>query len=57
MHVQLRGFGGSPGVTDSASVFANGARYVLHLRGIDPGPTTQPAKKEEQRVTLRLSPR
>ena len=56
VHVRLRGFGG-PDVPDSAAVRANGERYVLHLQRLEPGPTTTFAKKEEQRVTLRLSPR
>lgn len=56
VHVQLRAFGGTQGITDSAAVVANGERYVLHIHRIEPGPTTAYAKKEEQRVTLRLSP-
>lgn len=55
VHVQLRDFGGTQNVTDSAGVRANGARYVLYIRRLEPGPTTTWAKKEEQRVTLRLS--
>ncbi len=54
--VRLRGFGG-PDVPDSAAVLANGERYMLHIHRIEPGPTTSFAKKEDQRVTLRLSPR
>jgi hypothetical protein len=49
---------GDKSVPDSAYVQANGTRYTLLIRKIEPGPTeSEFAKKEQGRVTLRLIPR